>query len=332
MDASNKLSEPKLTFAKRGFRAIRLIDFPTGKAGPLAKEQEGWLVEAAYAIPPDRDFHVYLVGYASKLGFSHENQGASDQSNVNLSYRRANAVAQILELINPRATSRIDSFEAKGSGDYSGQASDNSPEWRAVEVHIFLDSAPPPPSNIEPLPPPPKPGKPPGSLNWRMRVFRDAGASIVVVEGDAVVFQIVDDDRGQCGLCYYLGAGIAIAAKIPTSPGSIASAGSFEGFTTSRRVYLEDFEGEAELSISPGVAVGSLSLGGTLYFSPLGKRLLALPGTRKTVLNESPLALTSGNGFSVGLGSSSSGKLSAPAVFGPGDCCKAPGGVCTRFK
>jgi hypothetical protein len=325
---TDKLSPAKLTFAKRAFRAIRLTDIPTGTA-TIVREQENWLTEAAHAVPSNREFHVYVIGYASKLGYSHTSHESSDQLNVQLSYRRANAVTQIMERSNPRVTTHNDLFEAKGNSEYAASDQDNSAAWRAVEVHIFLDEPPPPPHEIKPLPP----ARPPGSTNWRMRVFRDSGASLLVVEGDAVVFQIVDVDKGQCGMYYYLGVGIAIAvAKIPTSPGSIASAGDFQDYKTSRPVYLEDYEGAADLSISPGLAVGSLSLGGTLYFSPQAHKLLALPGTHKTVVNDSaPIPLTTGNGFSVGLGSSSSGKLSKPVIFGPGECCKAPGGKCTKF-
>ena len=150
--ASAYLADPILKFPKPAFRAKRLIDFRTGTAA-LRKDHEGWLVEAAHAIPDNRKFTVYIFGYASKLGFQGQDLMRSDASNVALSFKRANQAARIMELINPRVTTRIDQFMAEGSHDYSAQDTDDSAFWRAVEVHIFLDD-PPPHRRVPPRPRP----------------------------------------------------------------------------------------------------------------------------------------------------------------------------------
>jgi outer membrane protein OmpA-like peptidoglycan-associated protein len=87
-DQKHYLAEPFLKFSKPAFRAKRLIGFETGKF-KLKREHEGWLVEVAHAIPNNRSFVIYMVGYASKLGFRGQNAAQSDVSNVTLSFARA---------------------------------------------------------------------------------------------------------------------------------------------------------------------------------------------------------------------------------------------------
>ena len=134
------LTEPFLKFPKPAFRAKRLIGFDTGKSN-LKREREGWLVKAAREIPDNRSFVVYIFGYASKLGFRGQSGQQSDASNVTLSFARANKAAMIMEMVNPPVTTRIDRFMAEGSHDYSAALTDDSPNWRAVEVHVFLDDS-----------------------------------------------------------------------------------------------------------------------------------------------------------------------------------------------
>jgi hypothetical protein len=182
------LAEPFLKFPKPAFRAKRLIGFDTGKSN-LKREHEGWLVEAAHAIPNDRSFVVYIFGYASKLGFRGQSGQQSDASNVTLSFARANKAAMIMELVNPRVSTRVDRFFAKGSQDYSAALTDDSPNWRAVEVHVFLDNAPPPPPG--PTPPPPCPG---GHRyrKWSVAVVGGFSASPfpgAVIAGNVVAFR-----------------------------------------------------------------------------------------------------------------------------------------------
>src|SRR6476646_4392081 len=68
-DDPNFVANPFITFAKRPFRATRLVNFPTGKAD-LAIPHQNWLVSVAVAIPPNRNYRIYIVGFASQLGYA----------------------------------------------------------------------------------------------------------------------------------------------------------------------------------------------------------------------------------------------------------------------
>jgi outer membrane protein OmpA-like peptidoglycan-associated protein len=89
------LTEPFLKFPKAAVRAKRLIGFDTGKFD-LKPEHQGWLVEAAHAIPEDRNFRIYIFGYASKLGYGGQTERESDALNVQLSFDRASRAASRL--------------------------------------------------------------------------------------------------------------------------------------------------------------------------------------------------------------------------------------------
>jgi hypothetical protein len=69
-------------YATVGFRRLGAAT-PTGK-DTLLDEHRAWLEEAAKAIPANRDFTIYLFGYASKLGFHGLDQKLSDAENVDL--------------------------------------------------------------------------------------------------------------------------------------------------------------------------------------------------------------------------------------------------------
>jgi hypothetical protein len=201
--ASAYLADPILKFPKPAFRAKRLVDFRTGTA-ELRKDHEGWLVEAAHAIPDNRKFTVYIFGYASKLGFQGQDLMHSDASNVTLSFTRANQAAKIMELINPRVTTRIDQFMAEGSHDYSAPDTDDSAFWRAVEVHVFLDDPPPP--QPRPTPPPPCNGGP-RVRKWSIATpggFSGSPVPGAVLAGNLVVFR---RDEGPPLVHYYVSPG-----------------------------------------------------------------------------------------------------------------------------
>jgi hypothetical protein len=55
---------------------------------PCSKEHEVWLLEAARAVPTNRDIHVFILGYPSKLGFRGQDLQHSDALNVTLSTKR----------------------------------------------------------------------------------------------------------------------------------------------------------------------------------------------------------------------------------------------------
>ena len=205
MGQPTHLHEPLLKFPILAFRKTRLIDFPTGK-DMLLKEHEGWLVEAARAIPDNRNFHIYIFGYASKLGFRGMDQRQSDQANVALSFKRATQAARLLEIVNPSVTTHIDSFVARGNEDYSAGAQDDSGMWRAVEVFVFLDASPPPP--------PPCPG---GVRFWKWSIATPGGITFNPVPGAALAGNIVifRSDEGPPMIHEYVVPVPGVAGPIP---------------------------------------------------------------------------------------------------------------------
>lgn len=306
--------------------AARLCNFPTGHAG-LLPDHITWLdTTVAPLVKAVPDSWVNIIGYASHLRFAGDH-AHSHVLNERLSFDRCESVRKRVTTYG--APVQFPKEWGKGDSESTGGIDNNDGYWRAVDVYVYGNLPAPPPPPRPPAPPP----SVPSSTKFRIRVFRASGASILIVQGDAVVFQIVDDANVQCGVYYYIGAGVAVSIKgITTPPGSIAGAGAFTPFVASRPIRLASFEGEANFFQSPGVSVGSHSLGGQAYIAPESSRLRAMPGVRMTVLSPQVIPVATGSGFGAGLGSVSTGKLSAPIIFKVGECCGAPGGICTLFK
>lgn len=296
--------------------AARLCNFITARHDLLSTHRRWLNLTAAPIIRSAAEPFVDIVGYASRVGAADYNQ--------KLSRRRCDSVKEVARRYNARVTFPLD--VAKGESVSTGPERDNSGYWRAVDVFVYWARPAPPIPTPTPVP------VPTGSTQFRVRVFRASGASILIVAGDAIVFQIVDDTIGACGVYYYVGGGLALSIKgITTPPGSIGGAGSFSLFTTIRPVTLDDFEGEASYFQDPSVTVGSHSLGGNVHLGFSSTRLRQFPGLRATVVRPSVVTLGTGSGFGAGLGSVTTGRLSAPVKFAVGECCRAPGGVCSRF-
>jgi hypothetical protein len=105
-------------------------------------------------------FHIRLFGFASHLGSTKHNEA--------LARDRMNAVVKFLQLIDQRTLSSLEVFQNLGETASSGPESDNSAEFRAVEIHLFVGEIPTaPPPNAKPLPTPalPLPGGP-RFTNW----------------------------------------------------------------------------------------------------------------------------------------------------------------------
>ena len=269
---------------------------------------------ARTVLPGQKAWTVSIDGFASKTGQAAHNEY--------LSKMREAAVEAYLHEAFARtpALGTLVSIDSRYHGFRDSPATGENPKYRSARVAVHRPGFPPPPID---------PG-PSGSTEWKIRVFRAAGGSIGPVQGDVVVFQILDVARKLCGVYYYIGAGFGIAVpKIP-APGSIASAGPYTDFNTTRGVSLSDFEGEAGYHQNPGLTLRGVSVGGKVYLSPASKRLIALPGTRKTILKPDPIPMSTGSGFSIGLGSTSTGRLSKPVIFKP--CCGGSGGGCTFMK
>jgi hypothetical protein len=304
--------------------AARLCNIPTGKTQILGSHI-AWLDGAVRPIVTSLpNPYVHLRGYASHLGFaSHPGGRTNAELNLKLSLGRCEAVKARIKSYN--SGTEFPEEIPIGDAESTGTIRDDDGYWRAVDVHVYNKKPPEPPM---PVPPP----GPSGSTQWRVRVFKGAGASVIIVEGDALVFQIVDDVQGQCGVYFYFGAGISIPGLKISLPGSISSASPFVNFTTTRPVRLESFAGEASFYQNPSATVGPISIGGTVYLAPSSARLRRLPGTRSTVVVPEVIPMSPGSGLGIGLGSASTGTLLQATKFAPGDCCKAKGGTCTRFK
>jgi hypothetical protein len=142
---------------------------------------------------PNSAFHTRLFGYASKLG------GANHFDNRRLSNDRMNAVLSFMQGIDSRTLSNIEKWEAHGSANSPGGANDNSPEWRAVEVHIFI-------GEIEPTPVPPNmtPAQPhviplPGGQRFKRWSIAAPGGAFVGagIGGGFNVFFIRNDEQNE---------------------------------------------------------------------------------------------------------------------------------------
>lgn len=123
----------------------RLIDFDTGSA-KLEEQHKTWLWQKMTAARGNSMYRIRLVGYASKLG--------NTEYNERLSYQRIDNTLKYLQSVDNRAMDRVETFRALGEAGYSATESDNSAEWRAIEVHIFIGDIPPPPPppHVKPLP------------------------------------------------------------------------------------------------------------------------------------------------------------------------------------
>jgi hypothetical protein len=313
----SRLVEPYLKFPKPAFRRVRLVDFATGSAN-LQREHEGWLTGAARSIPPDRNFHVYIIGYASKLAFHGTSYPQSDAANVGLSFRRANTVARLMELVNPRVTTRVDQFEAHGNHDYFADAADNSALWRAVEVHVFLDEAPPPPPHVDP--PPPCPG---GQRFRKWSIATPGGASVspgpipVAVAGNLVVLR---RDEGAPVIHWYFApaTGVGWSFSGPKLKALIellkkifsnfsVSGMSWTSFSAETAFNFKDLEGatcnisSAGGGVGPGYQAAIVSVNGQIWFrEPGGKCMFS----RKDFFNRVDV---SGPDLQLGVGGSSVG-------------------------
>jgi hypothetical protein len=295
----------------------RLCNFQTGDAH-LLPSHKNWISKVLLpAIRGHEQPSVNIIGYASHLW------RGPHRNNLELSWHRCEAVKSYI-----RALGLNVSFPhefAFGEGHSGGSPDNNDGFWRRVTVYAYAE---------RPAPPPPEPAVTPlpsrRSRRWRARLYRGAGASALIAEGDVVVLQIVDDEQKQCGLFLYIGGGITVgvAYKGMSVPGSTSNAGDFVEFTTKRPVFLSDFSGKAELFQPPDITVGPHSAIGKIVFSFCSSRLRINSWAHDVVVE--PVVLPTGSGLGIQLFSGSTGVLREPARFD--NCCGAPGGKCSLFK
>jgi OmpA family len=140
---ASQVVKPRLL--SNAFLKGRLIDFDTG-GSQLEGQHRAWLREKMSYARLNSMYRIRLVGYASKLG--------DPKMNLNLSYARTDAVLKFLQSVDNNAMDRVETFRAVGEAAYQAAESDDSADWRAVEVHIFIGDIPPtpPPPNLNPVP------------------------------------------------------------------------------------------------------------------------------------------------------------------------------------
>ena len=116
----------------------RLIDFDTGSAD-LEQQHKDFLSQAMSRAKSNSAFHVRIFGFASRRG--------EPGMNERLSRARMQSVFNFMKSQDGRVLNSIELFQALGESESGGSVNDDSPEFRAVEVHIFIGELPP----IDPL-------------------------------------------------------------------------------------------------------------------------------------------------------------------------------------
>ena len=134
----------------------RLIDFQTGFSA-LRPEHQRWLDKPVIEFmkdPKNSDYWIDIFAYASKLG--------DQQKNWLLSINRAAEIEKHLSARVPDATLHIRTQMGEGESKSTGGENDDSPIWRAVEVHVFSS-----PEDTPDPKPVPKSNK---TKNWSVKI------------------------------------------------------------------------------------------------------------------------------------------------------------------
>lgn len=266
---AKQVIDPKLS--SNAFLKGRLIDFDTASA-EFEEQHKAWLREKITIAGSNSMFRVRLVGFASKTG--------NASFNSNLSFNRVKKVLDFLQSVDSRTADRVETFRAVGEDGYSAAESDNSPEFRAVEVHIFIgDIPPPPPPNVKPTPTPvvPLPG---GKRTSEWEVAAPGGGVVstpipgLVVGVNFFVIRNKSDGETRTYFSPSLGAGASLS--IPSSGAAKAiftalTAGNFTNLdfepvkTRQHPITWEELEeslvtvASAGAQVMPGMPVGVLA-------------------------------------------------------------------------
>ena len=195
---SPRIGEPFV--ATNAVIKARLYDFRTGSA-TLQPEHKAWLNNMVATAKRGRYF-MDVIGYASKTGSASLNQKLSeDRVNSVLSYLQGKS-------FNPPTRH----LEFLGEGAYQAPESDNSADWRAVELHYY--KAPPkPPKKTKPKPPLPGTKK---FTNWEVgAVFGVSGGLGLTGAADLLLFRKTDPPvQEHWYLALEIGAGASWGPKL----------------------------------------------------------------------------------------------------------------------
>lgn len=158
----------------------RLIDFDTNSA-TLEQKHKDWLAKSmqiAKMNSGSAGFTIHLYAYASKLG--------NAEYNYFLSLRRMNAVLSFMQTKDQRAYT---SSEWWCFGEDESDGEEDSPNWRAVEVHIFINTpAPTQPRKGQKVTPRLKPL--PGGKRFKKWDIASPGGSSISNKGISAGFNI----------------------------------------------------------------------------------------------------------------------------------------------
>lgn len=173
-----------------------------------------WLSVRALSLLAGHPFsNVWITGTTSRTGTSRHNR--------ELSRRRAAQVATYLE---SRRVSRsqvcTDAAWVTAAGeDLSTSPSDEDELERAVLVHIHPMVIYNAPRAVRPLPPPPAPPpRPIVSQNFSIRMRADFSAGHIIVGGDVVFFDILDETNNYVANYVYIGANISRGSRVSLTP------------------------------------------------------------------------------------------------------------------
>jgi hypothetical protein len=159
----------------------RLIDFDTDSA-VLEEQHMTFLSNSMSAAKQNSAFHVRLFGFASRVGSTAHNEA--------LARNRMNAVLNFIQKIDQRALASVEEFQNFGESKSGRVEADNSAEFRAVEVHIFIGEIPtPPPPDVKPIPRPRPPVPLPGGPRFKEWEIAAPGG-VAVAEGIGGGFNI----------------------------------------------------------------------------------------------------------------------------------------------
>lgn len=101
--------------------------------------------------------------------------------NERLSRARMQSVFNFMKSQDGRVLNSIELFQALGESESGGSVNDDSPEFRAVEVHIFIGELPPiDPPGLKKVEPPIRPTLPGGPRSGKWSVAAPGGATFTV--------------------------------------------------------------------------------------------------------------------------------------------------------
>jgi hypothetical protein len=253
-------------------------------------------------------FHVRLFGFASRLGNAAHNDA--------LARNRMNAVVKFLQQIDQRTLSNIEEFQNFGESLSGPRERDDSPEFRAVEIHIFIGPIPPPPlpPDIKPIPRRPVPL--PGGERFKEGSIAAPGG-VAIAEGVGFGFNIfiikntkLQELRGYIQPAAGLGASLSLsglkgAAQVIQQILTGAQGGDpdFVDVTASFPVTFAEVEGcivrvaSAGAGLGKGASFAVITFGGDVtHHGPSGLPIR----TAETIFQ----FVSAGEGFQLGVGAS----------------------------